>query len=51
MIMLPQHSQQLCVKAVFHKPYRAWVHKSWSRQKLFMYSCACSIGNYNYYAV
>jgi len=38
MIMLPQHSQQLCAKTVFHKPYRSWVHKSRSRQKLFMYA-------------
>ena len=51
--MLPQYSQQLCAKTVFHKPYKAWVHKSRSRQKLFM--CAVvhlvRIGNYNYYAV
>jgi len=26
MIMLPQHSQQLCAKTVFHKPHRAWIH-------------------------
>jgi len=36
MIMLPQHSQQLCAKTLFLKPYRAWVHTSQSRQKVFM---------------
>jgi len=43
MIMLPQHSQQLCVKTVFHKPYRAWVHKSQSRKKLFMCAVVCLV--------
>ena len=30
MIMLPQHSQQLCTKTVFHKPYN---HKQWDDLK------------------
>jgi len=47
--MLPQQSQQLCVKTVFHKPYN---HKTSTTKnklqvgkKLFSCGCASSVGS------